>query len=64
MLASLDEISNDSLKEEGFVLSHGSGSHHGHRAQLLWGLCVQAEHRGRSYLPHRGWAAVRGPLVK
>lgn len=43
VLAGLDEISNDSLKEEGFVLSHGSGSHHGHRAQLLqllWGLCV------------------------
>lgn len=54
MLADLDEIPNDSLKEEGFVLSHGSGSHHGHRAQLLWGLCVQADYRGRSCLPHHG----------
>lgn len=41
-----------------------SGSHRGHRAQLLWGLCVRAEHHGRSFLLHSGRAAMREPTCE
>lgn len=60
MLVGSDKISNriDSRRKGLFCLVF-SGSHPSHRAQLFWGLCVKAEHQGRSCLPHHGWAAVR-----
>lgn len=63
MLVGLDEILNDHARRKGlFSLTV--------QAPIMvtglscFGVCVQAEHRGRSCLPHRGWAAVREPLVK